>query len=75
MKGSLFMLYRWHGRADLFYYGTGFVLGPLGEAMAVYFGAWRYAKPQFLIPIWLPFLCGIAALLVKRLCESFLNRR
>jgi hypothetical protein len=72
---SVFMLHRWHGRADLFFYGTGFVLGPLGEAMAVYFGAWRYAKPQFLIPVWLPFLWGIASLLVKRLCDTFLKMR
>lgn len=72
---SVLMLQRWHGRADLFFYSTGFVLGPLGEAMAVNFGAWSYAKAQFLIPIWLPFLWGIASLLVKRLCDTFLKMR
>ena len=67
------MLWPWHRRSDVFFYAAGFVLGPLGEMMAVHFGAWQYAKPFFLVPIWLPFLWGIAGLFVKRLCETLLQ--
>lgn len=70
---SALMLWPWHRRSDVFFYAAGFVLGPLGEMMAVHFGAWQYAKPFFLVPIWLPFLWGIAGLFVKRLCETLLQ--
>src|SRR5512134_459191 len=64
------MLIRWHSRTDLLFYFVAFVVGPLGEAFAVRSGAWTYAKPIFLIPLWLPLLWGIAALFLKKLCES-----
>jgi hypothetical protein len=67
---SVFALYRWHTRSDLLVYFIGFVLGPAAEGVAVHFGAWAYSKPFFLIPIWLPFLWGIAVLFVKRLAET-----
>ena len=67
------MLRCWHRASDFLSYGTGFVLGPLGEAMAVHFGAWQYAKSLFLVPIWLPFLWGIAAFFIKRLCDTLLK--
>ena len=72
---STLMLRRWHLRSDVFFYIAGFVLGPLGEAMAVHFDAWRYSRPFFLVPIWLPCLWGIAALFVKRLCDTLLRAR
>lgn len=68
------MLWRWHQRSDVYFYLAGFVLGPLGEAMAVHFGAWTYGNPVFLVPIWLPCLWGIAALFVKRLCDTLLRK-
>jgi hypothetical protein len=55
------------------FYVAGFVLGPLGEAMAVHFDAWHYSKPIFLVPIWLPCLWGIAAFFVKRFCATLLR--
>jgi hypothetical protein len=67
------MFWRWHRPGDLLLYAAGFVLGPLGEMMAVHFGAWRYARPGFLVPVWLPCLWGIAALFVKRLCDTLLG--
>jgi hypothetical protein len=71
---SALMLLRWHQPGDLTAYAVGFTLGPLGEAMAVHFGAWNYARPFFLIPLWLPFLWGIAALFVKKLAELWASR-
>jgi hypothetical protein len=67
---SAFVLHRWHDRSDLASYLIGFVMGSTGEAVAVYFGAWQYSKALFLVPIWLPFLWGIAALFMKRLTAT-----
>jgi hypothetical protein len=67
------MFWRWDQRNDWLFYAAGFVLGPVGEMMAVHFGAWAYAKPVFLVPVWLPLLWGIAALFVKRLCDTLLR--
>jgi hypothetical protein len=50
------MLRKWHSRSDLMFYVVAFVLGPLGEIVAVSSGAWEYARPSYLIPMWLPFL-------------------
>ena len=67
---SAVMLYRQHSRRDLAFYSAAFVLGPLGEAIIVYFGNWSYSEPVFdLIPIWLPLIWGIAALLVQNLAD------
>ncbi len=66
---------RWHTRSDLLFYLVTFVLGPIGESVAVYLGAWKYSKPLFLIPLWLPFLWGICALFMKNISETLLKRR
>ena len=68
---SALMIYKWHRGSDLCLYFTGFVLGPLGEIVPVYVGAWTYSGSPYLIPIWLPFLWGIVALSLKKLCEQF----
>jgi hypothetical protein len=67
---SIFVLWRWYSRGNLIFYFVAFVLGPLGEIFAVHGGAWTYSKPLFLIPIWLPFLWGIAALVFKKVAET-----
>lgn len=72
---SIFMLYRWHRRSDLIFYFIAFFLGPVGEIFAVYFGAFKYSKPFYLIPLWLPFLWGIAALFVKKTFETVKSMR
>lgn len=66
---SIFMLYQWHDRTDVVFYGAAFVLGPAAEAMAVHFGAWRYSEPHYYLPVWLPFLWGIVALFLKKISE------
>ena len=49
-------------------YVTGFVLGPLMEAMVVAAGGWQYANPTaFGIPLWLPFLWALTALFVTKI--------
>ena len=67
---GVLMLYRWHSKTDLLFFSVAFLVGPLGEAIAVRSGAWTYSKPIFLIPLWLPLLWGIAGLFIKKLCES-----
>lgn len=37
------------------------LLGSIGESIIIVSGAWSYTDPQLInIPIWLPFLWGIA---------------
>lgn len=72
---SAAMLYRWHEADDVVFYGLPFVLGPAGEAVAIYAGAWRYAEPLGLIPVWLPFAWGCAALYMKRTSEAVIAWR
>jgi hypothetical protein len=72
---SIVGLSKWHTNSDLLFYSITFILGPVGESVAVYFGAWKYSKPFFLIPLWLPFLWGICALFMKNITETLLRRR
>ena len=59
---GVLMLYRWHSKTNLLFFFVAFLVGPLGEAIAVRSGAWTYAKPISLVPLWLPLLWGIAGL-------------
>lgn len=58
----LVLLWRSHSRADLAYFGLAAVLGPVGEFVAVGFGAWEYSLPLVRIPLWLPLAYGIVGL-------------
>jgi uncharacterized membrane protein YoaT (DUF817 family) len=71
---AVFMLCNWHARSDLVSYALAFVLGPAGEAVAVYFDAWEYPKPLYLIPVWLPFVWGIVGLFLKKVCETLTTK-
>ena len=70
---SVIMLTKWHEKSDLIFYFVAFGLGPIGEAFAIYLGAWQYSKPFYLIPIWLPFLWGISALFVRKISETLIE--
>lgn len=70
---SMTVFTKWHTKSDLFFYFVAFVLGPIGESVAIYFGAWVYSKPFYLIPLWLPFLWGICALFMKNISETLLK--
>ena len=67
---SVFMLWRWHRPSDLAYFFLALALGPLGEMAAVSRGAWTYAQPAFLVPLWLPLAWGISGLFLKKTVEA-----
>ena len=66
-------LYLWRGRRDIFYFAVPGILGPFFESICIYFGAWTYSNPLFLIPPWLPFVWGIAGLSTWKIVESLLK--
>ncbi len=70
---SIGVLAKWHSKSDLLFYFITFVLGPIGESVAIYRGAWEYTRPLYLIPSWLPFLWGICALFLKNISETILK--
>jgi hypothetical protein len=67
---SILALSKWHAKADVVAYVVAAVLGPMGEAVVVHYGAWTYAKPSLLIPIWLPLLWGIAGFFLRRFTRT-----
>lgn len=51
-------------------YMTGFVFGPLAEALSISTGAWEYDTTHLLgVPVWLPFVWGNAALFIQNMAE------
>jgi len=57
---------------DLLFFFFAFVIGPIGEIVAIHFGVWTYANPSFLgIPIWLPLVWGLAFICIKRFIQIF----
>ena len=70
---SLILFAKWHTKSDTLFYIVAFILGSLGEFVAVTFGAWEYSKPFYCIPIWLPFAWGISALFMKNISETLLR--
>ena len=67
---SVLMLAIWRGRRRWLMYACGLVLGPTGEIVAVYHGAWSYADAAWLIPPWLPPAWGMAALVLLELAVA-----
>jgi uncharacterized membrane protein YoaT (DUF817 family) len=70
---SSVVLYKWHTNRDISIFLVAFILGSIAESVAVYFGAWEYSKPSYLIPLWLPLVWGIAGLLIKKISETLLK--
>lgn len=57
-------------RTSVWVYLVGFLFGPLAEGVSIRTGAWEYASPTFLgIPLWLPFVWGIAALFIQNAAD------
>jgi len=72
LSGAMFS--RWHTEKDFIYFFSALVFGSLGELFASYYGAWTYAQPLFVIPVWLPVLWGIAALALMKLAKSLTEK-
>lgn len=55
-------------KEDVLLYALSGIFGVIAEVIAITTGTWQYAAPyMFGVPIWLPFLWGIAGLYMKRL--------
>ena len=64
----------WYKRHDIYFLIAGAIIGPVGEAICIYFGAWGYTNPTFLgIPMWLPLVWGSAVTVIKRFVETFVK--
>jgi uncharacterized membrane protein YoaT (DUF817 family) len=70
---SILVLCRWHTPSDLCLYAVAFVLGPGAEMVVIHFGAWEYAEPFLLVPLWLPPVWGITAVVMRRLAETLVG--
>ena len=67
-------MYLFGKKEDVFFFLGGFAGGPIAEIIAVSTGAWKYSNPTFLgIPLWLPFLWGMAVFLIRRIVLSILQ--
>lgn len=64
----------WHKKNDILTIVFGVIFGWASESVCVYFGVWEYTNPTFLVPLWLPILWGIAALIIRRF-TFFIERR
>ena len=63
---SLIFLLLWHRKNDIITFIFGIAFGLVSESICVYFGAWTYTKPTFLVPLWLPLIWGNAAMIIRR---------
>jgi hypothetical protein len=63
---SIFYLYWVNTNRANITYTIGFFLGPTGESLCVYLGAWDYAHTS-LIPIWLPFAWALVSVVFDNL--------
>lgn len=65
--GFVMLALKWNKRSVLLYIAVA-IGGPIAESIAIYFGAWAYAQPDFLgMPFWLPFVWGNASIYMLRL--------
>lgn len=72
--GVLFGMKVWYKKHDIYFFITGAVVGPIGEIVAIYFGAWQYTNPTFFgIPLWLPLVWGLSITVIKRFAEIFIK--
>jgi hypothetical protein len=67
------VLLRMRTRAAVLGWAVGAVLGPLGEAIAVWRGTWSYWGTEGL-PVWLPPAWGLAALLFTEVAQGLAER-
>ena len=71
----LFMTVDEHRRhLPIFFYS--FTLGPISELICIYAGAWSYSNAYLLpIPLWLPFIWGMAGVHMSEMSEKFNSKK
>ena len=72
---SAMLLWRWHAFSDVLYFALPAILGPLGEFVAISFGAWEYSLPLLNIPLWLPLAWGISGICLKRTADLLMEAK
>lgn len=63
---SIVTLALWHRKNDIITFFFGVIFGWVSESVCIYFGVWKYTNPTYLVPLWLPLLWGIAAMVIRR---------
>jgi hypothetical protein len=63
---AIFSLSYFHTKTDFIVFTTVGIVASFAEAVCIYFGAWNYTNPTRLIPLWLPILWGLAAIIIRR---------
>ena len=71
---AIFSLRYFHKKNDVIIFFIGAVIGTGTELVCIYFGAWKYMNPTYLIPLWLPVLWGLAAIVIRRFAVEIDNR-
>ena len=69
------LLWRWHAFPDVLFFVLPAILGPLGEFVAISFGAWEYSLPLLNIPLWLPLMWGVGGLSLKKIADVLIEAR
>jgi hypothetical protein len=72
---AIFVLRHFHTKNDIITFIVVGIGGSFVESICIYFGAWYYAKPLYLIPLWLPFLWGLAGLIIRRFTLEIENNK
>jgi len=71
--GWILALQIWHTREDIMLFIVAGICGPIAEIIAIHYGIWQYAHPDFLgIPIWLFPLWGYASVFLNRFSNTLL---
>ncbi len=63
---SIGILAIWHKKNDLITFFFGVIFGWFSESICIYFGAWTYTNPTYLVPLWLPILWGVTTVVIRR---------
>jgi hypothetical protein len=56
----------WHAKEDIYFVVAGGIIGPLMELIGTSVGAWHYSNPTWYIPVWLPLVYAVFAVVVRR---------
>lgn len=70
LMAAVYLLFH-HSKEDLLYFSVPFVVGSMGEVVAVALGTYTYNQPSVLgIPLWLPVGWGLVGLIFKHIVQG-----